>query len=194
MEKMRASGFTLSELLISLSILGLIATFAIPKVLQAQRNQAWNASAKEAIATISEAYQLYLRKNGPNANMDPYALIPYMNYGRIDNTATLDNAPGWGTWECSWGHCLVLHGGGYLYVNQGWITFGQPNANNFVQFMFDPDGKQTGDSAATGSIVIDLFYNGKVITGMEENNTHVTYNGGAPVTGTTWPKPDWFNW
>lgn len=50
-------GFTLAELLIALSILGVIATFTIPKVLQSQQNGKYNTMAKEAIATISQAYQ-----------------------------------------------------------------------------------------------------------------------------------------
>ena len=52
------SGFTLSELLIALAILGLIATFTIPKILQSTQNQSLRASLKEAIAAVSEiAYE-----------------------------------------------------------------------------------------------------------------------------------------
>lgn len=45
-------GFTLSELLISLAILGLIAVFAIPKVVQALTEQQLKAAGKEAISTL----------------------------------------------------------------------------------------------------------------------------------------------
>ncbi|MCS6266153.1 MAG: prepilin-type N-terminal cleavage/methylation domain-containing protein [Vampirovibrio sp.] len=49
-------GFTLSELLVSLAVLGLIAAFAVPKVLSSVGNSAFLANAKEAISTISNAF------------------------------------------------------------------------------------------------------------------------------------------
>ncbi|MCE3235965.1 MAG: hypothetical protein K0Q50_2145 [Vampirovibrio sp.] len=57
MPQARYPGFTLAELLISLSILGIIATFTIPKLLMNQRVSAYNASAHESAASISGAYQ-----------------------------------------------------------------------------------------------------------------------------------------
>jgi prepilin-type N-terminal cleavage/methylation domain-containing protein len=50
-------GFTLSELLVSLAVLGLIAAFAVPKVLTSVGNSTLLANAKEAIATISGSYE-----------------------------------------------------------------------------------------------------------------------------------------
>lgn len=49
------SAFTLSELLIALAILGLIATFAIPKVLQTLGENQKKAIAKETISALHEA-------------------------------------------------------------------------------------------------------------------------------------------
>lgn len=43
------SGFTLAELLIALTILGVIATFTIPKILTAQQASTYNAIAKETM-------------------------------------------------------------------------------------------------------------------------------------------------
>ena len=53
---MKHSGFTLSELLIALAILGLIATFTIPKVLQSTGNQSKEALLKELYASLSEIH------------------------------------------------------------------------------------------------------------------------------------------
>lgn len=50
-------GFTLSELLVSLAVLGLIAAFAVPKVLTSVGNSTLIANAKEAVSTISGAYE-----------------------------------------------------------------------------------------------------------------------------------------
>jgi len=54
-------GFTLAELLISLVILGVIAAFAIPKILQSQQNQQEKAIFKETLSTLS---QLAKNRNG----------------------------------------------------------------------------------------------------------------------------------
>ena len=51
----RKSGFSIAELLISVMILGEIATFTIPKILIAQQNQRKIAVFKESLATISVA-------------------------------------------------------------------------------------------------------------------------------------------
>jgi prepilin-type N-terminal cleavage/methylation domain-containing protein len=48
-------GFTLSELLIALAILGIIATFAIPKVLQSQQDSKKKAIFRETLAALSDA-------------------------------------------------------------------------------------------------------------------------------------------
>lgn len=52
--------FTLAELLIALAILGVIATFTIPKILATQQTQQYNAIAKDDIHMIVGAYQQYV--------------------------------------------------------------------------------------------------------------------------------------
>ena len=52
---MTTRAFTLSELLIALAILGLIATFTIPKIITNLNNNNRNAIYKETFAALSEA-------------------------------------------------------------------------------------------------------------------------------------------
>jgi prepilin-type N-terminal cleavage/methylation domain-containing protein len=54
-------GFTLAELLIAIAILGVIAAFTIPKVLENARSAEAIAKIREAVATIENAY--YSKKN-----------------------------------------------------------------------------------------------------------------------------------
>ncbi len=49
-------GFTLAELLIALALLGVIAAFTIPKVLQSSGSQEAQAKVREAVATLESAY------------------------------------------------------------------------------------------------------------------------------------------
>lgn len=53
---MRRHGFTLSELLVALAILGVIATFTIPKVLEGSNSSRYNAIVEEAAASLSAIY------------------------------------------------------------------------------------------------------------------------------------------
>jgi prepilin-type N-terminal cleavage/methylation domain-containing protein len=50
----RSCGFTLSELLIAVAILGFIATFTIPKVLSSTSNAKMHTAGKEAVATLHQ--------------------------------------------------------------------------------------------------------------------------------------------
>jgi prepilin-type N-terminal cleavage/methylation domain-containing protein len=82
-------GFTLSELLVSLAVLGLIAAFAIPKVLTAVGTSSARAIGGELIATVSQAYEaLRSDRNGSLSRSTKGAdLVGKMNY-KTSVTAT----------------------------------------------------------------------------------------------------------
>lgn len=69
-------GFTLAELLISLAILGVIATFTIPKILANQQNSQKKAVFKESISAVSNAVYIYCLN--PSIYPNPTALFDYM--------------------------------------------------------------------------------------------------------------------
>ena len=159
------SGFTLAELLIALAILGVIATFTIPKVITAQQNNSYNAKAHEAAAMITAAYQVYALNNAPvSASTTSGALTQYMNYVNLDTTANID----WAYTLASGGSSasqpdLLLHNGARL-VLYNTISFGGTNPNNAIIFMLDPDGVVT-DGTTNGpgkSIQFFLYYSGRI--------------------------------
>ena len=89
-----SKAFTLSELLIALVILGVIATFAIPKILQSQQAAQQKAVFKEAVAALSQAAYQESLQDSPQT--DSYAVFkPRLNYvkevfvGTDDPTNTL---------------------------------------------------------------------------------------------------------
>jgi prepilin-type N-terminal cleavage/methylation domain-containing protein len=84
-------GFTLAELLISLAILGVIATFTIPKLLQVQQQSSYMGIAKEAMATISGDYGAYISKNKLSTTVGTPDLTPYMNYLIVDTVSLIDD-------------------------------------------------------------------------------------------------------
>ena len=127
-------GFTLSELLVSLAVLGLIAAFAIPKVLTAVGNSSARAIGSELIATISQSYEaLRADRNGSLARGTKAPdLVGKMNY-------------------------RTLVGGVATFPNGGTITFNTADdftdgTTGVIGFNVDPDG--TGGQFGSASAYI----------------------------------------
>lgn len=191
---MRYPGFTLAELLIAMAILGVIATFAIPKVLNAQQSSKWNASGKEAAATISGAFTAYKLNGSLNAGTLATDLTPYINYASVQ-TALIDHVTGYGSFDCTLAGyaCLKMHNGGTLQASNDY--FGSANATNSIQFLFDPDGAYSGGTTGPGkSVMFVLYYNGRLTTAdLVEGDT--LYTKGVALDISTFDTPaDWFSW
>jgi prepilin-type N-terminal cleavage/methylation domain-containing protein len=156
-------GFTLAELLITLAILGIIATFTIPKLLAAQQTSAYNAKAKEAAAMVAAAYTLYGLSNTVNSSTRMGDLTPYFNYVLLNTTSTIDDKQTQGSLACSTASCLLLHNGGIIrYSNNG---FAGTTTTNALEFFFDPNG--TYGNTTNGpdkSVQMFLYYNGRLTT------------------------------
>ncbi len=158
-KRLGLAGFTLAELLISLAILGVIATFTIPKILSAQQNAADSAKAKEAMATISAAYQAYQQDNTVTASTTSASLIPYLNYVARDTSGYLDDIPNNSTYNCNSVICLKLHNGSMLAMRTS-ENFNGTGSNNGWWFLLDPDGAPSNRA----SIAFVLYYNGRIST------------------------------
>ena len=194
---MKQTGFTLAELLIALAILGVIATFTIPKVLQSQQNSQWKSSAKEAVAMLSGAYQAYQSKNTLSASTLSSDLTPYMNYVRLVTTGTIDHVTGQSTLNCSDTanqQCIALHSGAIMDLPTG-NSFGVGDASHYIFMFYDPDGRYSGNTTGPGkSMVFDLHYNGRVTSSDQRQGSDVTFIWGTPETYGPDPVADWFSW
>jgi prepilin-type N-terminal cleavage/methylation domain-containing protein len=160
-------GFTLAELLIALAILGVIATFTIPKVLQSTTSGQNTAVAKEAASMISGAFSAYQMNNQIAATTTAGVLTQFMNYVKTD-TATNVNGMAADCAALNTSGCLVLHNGAYLQYD-GDSSFNADadatlETSDHIIFNVDPDGG-TGTSGPATEITFVLFSNGRLTTG-----------------------------
>lgn len=179
----KPTGFTLAELLIALAILGVIATFTIPKILQNQQDTKYNSIAKEAAGMVSGSYDAYRNQYAVTAATKPADLTPYMNYIKFDTVSVIDDYPTQTTFQCSTTTpCIQLHNGGMMtFWNTG---FGGTAPTDFIEIGVDPDGQVTNGGSPSGPgkmLWFQLYYSGRLTTyGVRLANPAL--------------DPSWFNW
>jgi len=190
-------GFTLTEILIALAILGVIAVFAIPKLLVSSQNQQKIAQTKEVAAMVSGAFQTAKAAGIVNANTRPRDLTPYMNYVAVINDGTVvDAIPGVASNTCNASSfCLKLHNGGMLWF-QNW-QFGGTSSLYTIEMSYDPDFANNTTSTADGplkAVQFTLYYDG-YITSRANTKPHSCNiwdcTGLEPVSTA---DPSWFQW
>lgn len=185
-------GMTLSEVLVVVAIMALVATFTIPKVLKGGTMSAsdYSARAKQAAVMIQSAYSQYRMESEPTANFNAGLLLPYMNYAKTDNSTTIDSEQGSGTLTCNGGtrHCLVLLNGGRLLYYPG-VKFDGTDTTNAVTFFFDPDGEASDNK----SVQFILYYDGALKTrGTSRDNTVTSADNFVSPCASC--DPPWFTW
>jgi type II secretory pathway pseudopilin PulG len=184
-----------------LAILGVIATFTIPKILQAQQDGRDKAIAKEAAQMVSSALEMHRLSGNLNDATSMSDLTPYMNFVRLDTSLTIDSYQGAGNISCSGApdRCLLLHNGATLLYDKD-DTF-CTDKDGILYFYVDPDGKETvsGGTTTGKSVMFFVYKDGRVRT-----FTSIVWpseagaNGGPecdfhfnPTAGT---DPPWFSW
>lgn len=185
----RFKGFTLAELLIALAILGVIATFTIPKILNSQSNGQNNAIGHEVAGMVGAAYQQHMLNGYLSSSTKSSDYTQYMNYVAVDSTTTIDDVQGNGTVSCSSAQfmCLKLHNGAMLLIRPT-ETYGGTTTTNAILFLLDPDGQANGVKASN----FMLTYPGKVTTVGTCSVAMVSSGFSYPCSSSY--NPSWFNW
>lgn len=193
------SGFTLAELLIALAILGVIASFTIPKLLDVSVTGKSNSICKETAAMVAGAYQTYKSVTPPKSTTSIGDLTPYMNYVKTDTTSFLDSGLNGvpGAIDCSQGYinCLRLHNGALMaYRNDA--SFGGTNNTNVLFFLVDPNGvydnpSATGNSLPGQSVQFFLYYTGSI---RDYKNADNNIADSLFTYGPTVHQVTWFSW
>jgi prepilin-type N-terminal cleavage/methylation domain-containing protein len=181
-------GFSLTEVLIGMALMGILASFSIPSLLQVPEStqaEKYTGIAQSTAYMIMSAYEQYRAVN-PTVSMSTTAgdLTPYMNYLNTDTSATVDDWQTGTTWGCNTNmRCLVLHNGAKLvYDKENFNTrSGSASKDNILLFQLDPDGVYSGTTNGPGkALAIVLYYDGYIGTqGTARANSFykVTYPG-----------------
>lgn len=197
MPKFFCTGFTLAELLIALAILGVIATFTIPKLLATQQHQQHIAQAKEVAGMFAGAFQQAKMAGTVTANTKPSDLTPYMNYvSLITDGTVIDAPPGGASHTCDATYkCLKMANGGVLWL-QDW-SFGGTGSLYTIEISYDPDPMNNTTDTADGplkAVQFTLYYDGFITTRgkTKPNSCNVWDCTGMEPNSSL--DPYWFNW
>jgi prepilin-type N-terminal cleavage/methylation domain-containing protein len=173
-------GFTLAELLVALAVLGVISTFTIPKVLNAQQDNKKYSILKETLATLSDVtYQGIIQgqivKGATNWNNTDYQ-VSHINYTRYcaDGLAdgcwpAPDNFPGQTTQKA-----VVLHSGAVI----GGLG-NAPSTQNYENLILDWNGMAGPNIAGDDQMLLRICY-ASSCPGGQRPGTVVADNSNAP--------------
>jgi prepilin-type N-terminal cleavage/methylation domain-containing protein len=165
-------GFTLSELLVSLAVLGLIAAFAVPKVLTSVGDSSFLANAKECLSVVSAAYDAVKADNITSFDPTlitlataaagagtPYSIINKINYAGLGNYTVGANAAAVDTFNAvaapaAATAAIRLGTGAIIWFNSTnrfltVATPANPQLRSRIQFNIDPDGVGVGKPFST---------------------------------------------
>ena len=184
-------GFTLAELLISLAILGVIATFTIPKIITSQQLTQKSSIMKETAAMIAAAYQQAQINGLVSSSTRLQDLTPYFNYVSVDTSSTIDDHVGYGSLSCTGGvPCYRLHNGALLMDRD---SFSGTASTNAMVMHLDMEGTYSGNTTGEEkSVQLILFYNGRIASRGQVQTGFTSSLGAWAVDSNA--DPTWVSW
>ena len=178
-------GFTLSELLVALAVLGLIAAFAVPKVLTASGNATANAKVHKAAQAVVNGFEKWTQENGKNGTITLNEIMTVVNHSGILTTGIMDDHPNsTDVFDCATNTtCYKMLDGTVIFFYTADGSFVDTTNNDAIHFLVDPDGLSNGTaplavSDPSASVGFALYYNGRIRS--RDNykaNTQLRFNG-----------------
>ncbi len=198
----RRKAYTFAEILITLSLLGLLASMLLPMLSDSVGKDKLLALGKDGASEISQAFAIYVKNSTLNANTRAQDIVSNLNYVRMVSDGSMNTQLGQTNQDAS-AHstctgtssvtgetyavcttpcdattpCALLQTGALLQYDAATpSTFNGTGYNtNAIHFIYDPDG--TGPQFA---IAFTLFYSGRITT--------ETYSIGATTNDTNLPS------
>ena len=134
-------GFTLAEVLITLTIIGVIAAITIPTLSRKWRDHADVQKVKEAYSILSNAYQLAIKEHGSFAGLSKDQrieyLLPYLKYEKI---AIGYNIKGFEQTYSLSGRVVALNYEKFILLKNGMLFAVQPQYGSSDTFIVDING------------------------------------------------------
>jgi prepilin-type N-terminal cleavage/methylation domain-containing protein len=184
---MRYNGFSLAELLVAMGVLGIIATFSIPKVLTATQSKQKVAITREVLSSLAQARLLLQNEGKWTASTTAEQLATKMNFIRYHTAGLIDTPPANYPWmpshDCAAIGCFEFHNGAKAMF---YCDFAGTTAQDALAFMLDTDGqyRNSGDS-----IWLVVYFDGKIRT-EATINPNTRYCDGTYNPSPT--DPDWW--
>jgi prepilin-type N-terminal cleavage/methylation domain-containing protein len=164
-------GFTMSELLIGLGILGLIAAFSVPKLLNVSNAALANAKVHKAAQAVVNGLEKWTQENGRSASTTPANIMNVVQHnGLITDGRSVDWTPGTSDdFTCVTNpaadhesSCYQMPDGSVLFFILHWssadfTSFGT-SPENSLYFGVDPDGIVTEDTSRSSTSNTTAFY------------------------------------
>ena len=154
-------GFTLAELLIALAILGVIATFTIPKILAGSSESQNKALFKETISAINEVVYDGVMSNELYSGMTGYPddyVIDRINAIQVCMT----DAEAEGCWDIASGdHGAENHESGFVLATGATVTGIAANNNGTLgadRFIMDINGAEGPNTIGEDVIRLEFCY------------------------------------
>lgn len=160
------NGFTLSEALVSIALLGVLASMLVPALTTNVGKEKLMGVSKQTATEIGRAYAIYSKNQFPTEDTTSAEIMENVGYVRKikddSHSVQLDGIEGnteAATYTCSEETpCLLLQNGGLLMYRPD-ATFGATLSNAAMRFLLDPDG-----SGPHTGIVFLLYFRGRVST------------------------------
>ncbi len=204
LKKRDTLGFSLTEVVITIAIISILAGLAVPSIMTSANNSKRLSVTKQTISLLGDAFNDKLESNTVSLstgfeqflNVAGATGLPYNRLITSGSAITVDPPPNPVVWTnvtftpggANNEQVIRLKNGGLLVIDTD-LTFGT-SANGAIPVLFDPDGEVNGD---THSVELWVYSDGRIRTAATMVAGTVTENSGTPFTSNpaSTPDPSW---